>query len=247
MTLSEIKAKISNAPALDFGDIFNQSVELFKKSWLYGLLLQLFVLAITLPFIIVLYGPLLVSFIAQSKSGHFDPDMFGSLFAGFTAFYLVIFFLGILAATVFQLALQAGFFRIIKAIDQGQEVKAADLFYFLKGKYFGSVTLLMVATILVSLVAALLCYVPLIYAIIPISFFTIVYAFNPEMSIGDIVSISFNLGTKKWLISFGLFVVTYLLVIFLSILTCGIGSLFLSPFVYLPLYFVYKSVIGFEE
>jgi hypothetical protein len=96
-------------------------------------------------------------------------------------------------------------------------------------------------------VAALLCYVPLIYAIIPISFFTIVYAFNPEMSIGDIVSISFNLGTKKWLISFGLFVVTYLLVIFLSILTCGIGSLFLSPFVYLPLYFVYKSVIGFEE
>ena len=245
MTLQEIQEKIKNAPALTFEDIFNKSVELFKKGWLYGLILELIILIITLPFIIVLYGPLLVSLVGQSKSGHFNSDIFSSLFAGFTAFYLIVFVFGILAAVVFQLALQAGFFRIMKAIDEGKEVKASDLFYFLKSKYFGSVTLLMIATILVSLIAALLCYVPLIYAIIPISFFTIVYAFNPELSIGDIVQISFNLGTKKWLISFGLFIVTYLLVIFLTILTCGIGSLFLSPFVYLPLYFVYKEVVGF--
>ena len=246
MTLEKIQQKIKNAPALDFGDIFNKSIELFKKSWLYGLMLQLFVLAITMPFIIVLYGPLMVAFVAQAKSGHFDPDIFGSLFTGFTVFYLVVFFFGILAAAVFQLALQAAFFRIIRAIDQGQEIKASELFYFLKGKYFGSVTLLMIATILVSLIAALLCYVPLIYAIIPISFFAIVYAFNSEMSIGNIVSISFNLGTKKWLISFGLFFVTYLLVVFLTIITCGLGSLFLSPFVYIPLYFIYKEVVGFD-
>lgn len=246
MTLSEIQQKIKNAPALDFGDIFNKSVELFKKSWLYGLLLQLFVLIITLPFIIILYAPFVMSIVAQSKSGHVDPDVFGSLFAGFTVFYLVIFFLGILAATVFQLALQAAFFRIINRIDEGKDVNAADLFYFLKGKYFGSVTLLMLATILIGAIAALLCYVPLIYAMIPLSFFTIVYAFNSDMSIGDIVKISFGLGTKKWLISFGLFIVAYLLVIVLTLLTCGIGSLFLSPFIYLPLYFVYKQVVGFD-
>lgn len=247
MTLSEIQQKISNAPSLDFGDIFNKSIELFKKGWLYGLLLQLFILVITLPFIIVLYVPLMAAIIAQSKSGQFDTDIFSSLFAGFTVFYLVLFFLGILAATVFQLALQAAFFRIIRHIDEGKEVNASDLFYFLKGNYFGSVTLLMLATILISLIAALLCYVPLIYAIIPISFFTIVFAFNSEMSIGDIVRVSFNLGTKKWLISFGLFIVAYFIVIILTLLTCGIGSLFLSPFVYLPLYFVYKQVIGFED
>jgi len=247
MTPSEIQQKISNAPQLDFGDIFNKSVELFKKSWLYGFMLQLLVLIITLPFIIVLYGPLMVSFIAQSKSGHFNPDIFGSLFAGFTVFYLIILCLGILAAAVFQLALNAALFRIIRAVDEDKDVKASDLFYFLKGKYFSGVTLLMLVTILISFIAALLCYVPLIYAIIPISFFTIVYAFNPEMSIGDIVKISFSLGTKKWLISFGLFVVTYFLVIALTILTCGIGALFLSPFIYLPLYFVYKQVVGFNS
>lgn len=247
MTPSEILQKISNAPQLDFGDIFNKSVELFKKSWLYGLLLELFILAIMMPFIIVLYGPLVVAMVAQSERGAFDSDVFGSLFAGFTVFYIVIFVFGILAATVFQLALQAGFFRIINQIDEGREVKASDMFYFLKGKYFGSVTFLMLATVLIALIAALMCYIPLIYAFIPLSFFTIVFAFNSEISIGDIVKISFSLGTKKWLISFGLFVVTYILVIMLTLLTCGIGALFLSPYIYLPLYFVYKQVVGFND
>ncbi|MGM5469686.1 hypothetical protein ACS386_05365 [Flavobacteriaceae bacterium LMO-SS05] len=247
MTLLEIKQKINTAPALDFGDIFNKSIELYKKGWLYGLLLQLFVLVITLPFFLVLYTPFVMSLMAQSKSGQMDPDIFGSLFAGFSVFYLVIFVLGILAATVFQLALYAAFFRMLKAIDEGKEVKVSDLFYFLKGNYFGSVTVLMLSIILISLTAALLCYVPLIYAVIPLSFFTIVYAFNSEMSIGDIVKVSFILGTKKWLISFGLFIVSYLVVVVLTLLTCGIGSLFLSAFIYLPLYFVYKQVVGFED
>ena len=126
MTPSEIQQKISNAPQLDFGDIFNKSVELFKKSWLYGLLLELVILIITLPFIIVLYVPFVSSLVAQSKGGQLDSEIFSSLFAGFTVFYMVIFVFGILAATVFQLALQAGFFRIINQIDKGKEVKASD-------------------------------------------------------------------------------------------------------------------------
>jgi hypothetical protein len=246
-TVENILEKISNAKQLDFGTIFSESFELFKKSWLYGFLFQLIVLIITLPFIIVLYVPFVMSIIAQSKSGIVDPDVFGSLFAGFTGLYLAFFVLGILAVVVFQMALQSGFFRIVKNIDDGNQVQISDLFYFLKGKYFGRVTLLTFAVILISLVAALLCYVPLIYAMIPLSFFTIVFAFNSELSIKEIVKISFSLGTKKWLISFGLFIVTYVIVVFLTLLTCGMGSLFLSPFIYLPLYFVYKQVIGFDE
>lgn len=244
--LNSILEKISNAKPLEFGDVFDKSMELFKKSWLYGFLLELFILAITLPFIIVLYVPFVMSLVADSKQGKM-PEGLDSLFAGFTVFYMVLFVFGILAATVFQTALNAGFYRILRAIDQGEAVKVSDLFYFLKGKYFGRVSLLTFMIILISLIAALLCYVPLVYAMIPISFFTIVFAFNPEMQIGDIVKVSFKLGNKKWLISFGLFVVANLLVIVLSVLTCGIGSLFLSPFIYLPLYFVYKEVVGFDS
>jgi hypothetical protein len=243
---SEIQEKIKTAPALDFGDIFNKSVELFKKSWLYGFLLQLIILIIMLPFIIIIYVPFVMAILNQSENGHVDPHIFSSFFSGLTVVYIVFFIIGIIAVASISVALNAGFFRLLKNIDLGREVKVSDLFYFLNGRHFGSVTMLMFATIVISLIAAILCYVPLIYAIIPISFFTIVYAFNPDMSIGNIVKISFSLGTKKWLISFGLFIVTYLVVILLTILTCGIGSLFLSPFVYLPLYFVYKQVIGFE-
>lgn len=246
MTLSEIQSKIRNAPSLDFGDIFNKSIELFKKGWLYGFLLELFTIIIMMPFIIILYVPFVMSIVAQSKSGNVDPDVFGNLFAGFSIFYIILFMLGILAATVFQLALNAGFFRILKMIDSGESVKASDLFYFLKGKYFGTVTLLTLATMIISAIAALLCYLPLLYAMVPLSFFPIVFAFNPEISVSDIVQVSFNLGTKKWLISLGLLIVTYLLVVILTLLTCGIGSLFLSPFIYLPLYFVYKQVVGFD-
>lgn len=246
MTLSEIQEKIKNAPALDFSDIFNKSLELFKLGWLYGFLLQVFTIVILLPFIIILYVPFVMSLIAQSELGEIDTNIFSGLFAGYSVFYITLFVLGILAAAVFQLAFNAGFFRIMYRIDHGLEVKPSDLFYFLKAKFFGNVTLLMLASVLISIVAALLCYVPLIYAIIPLSFFAIVFAFNSEKHTGEIVQISFNLGTKKWLISFGLFIVTYLLVMVLTLLTCGIGSLILTPFVYLPFYFVYKQVVGFD-
>lgn len=246
MTLSEIQERIKNAPTLDFSDIFNKCLELFKLSWVYGLLLQVFTIVIMLPFIIILYVPFVMSLIAQSELGEINTNIFSGLFAGYSLFYITLFVLGILAAAVFQLAFNAGFFRIMKRVDHGLEVSVSDLFYFLKAKYFGGVTLLMLATVLISVIAALLCYLPLIYAIIPLSFFAIVFAFNSEKNTGEIVQISFNLGTKKWLICFGLFIVTYLLVMILTLLTCGIGSLVLAPFVYLPFYFVYKQVVGFD-
>jgi len=244
--VTSIFEKIDNAKQLDFGDIFNESIELFKKGWLYAFLLQLFILIVSMPLIIVLYAPLVMSIIADSKSGDIDTNVFGSLFAGLSVFYIVIFILGILAVAVFQTALNAAFFRVLNSIDEGHDVSVSDLFHFLKGGYFGSVTMLTFAIVLIAVLAALLCYVPLIYAMIPLSFIPIVFAFNSELSTGDIVKISFKLGTKKWLISFGLFVVAYALVLVLTLLTCGIGSLFLSPFIYFPLYLVYKQVIGFD-
>jgi hypothetical protein len=58
MTPTEFQSKIANAGKMDFGTIFNQSIELFKKSWLQGFLMQLFVVILMLPFIIILYVPL---------------------------------------------------------------------------------------------------------------------------------------------------------------------------------------------
>jgi len=247
MTPSEIQSRINNAKALDFGIIFNESIELFKKSWLYGFMLQLFTIIISLPFIIILYIPLILLFVAESQDGQFETNEFNTFFAGFSILYILFFILGILTITVIQLAMNASFFRILRRLDTNQEVKITDLFYYVKGKYVSTLFLLMIMAIVISIIATLLCFLPIIYAMIPISFFTIMFAFNPELNVGDIVKLSFNLGTKKWLISFGLFFVANLVIMILTMLTCGLGSIFLAPFIYHPSYIIYKEVVGFDD
>ncbi|WP_418510781.1 hypothetical protein [Corallibacter sp.] len=243
---SEIQSKINNAPSLDFGDIFNESIQLFKKSWLYGFLLQIFVMIITSPFIIIMYMPMFVAAMASVENGEtFDPDSMDAFFAGMSVLYMIGFFVGILIIAVLSLALNAGLYKVIKKLDYNEEVKVGDLFYFFKGNYIGKLIVIMLVTMGISIVAAILCYLPLIYAMVPLSFFMVIFAFNPDLSVGDIVKLSFMLGNKKWLITFGLLVVSYIVLLILTIVTCGLGSLFLSAFMYHPIYLIYKKVVGF--
>ena len=82
---------------------------------------------------------------------------------------------------------------------------------------------------------------------IPVSYFAIVFAFNPELSVGEVIKVGFKLGNKKWLLSFGLIIVASLLAQIVGFLLCGIGMLFTATFVYHPIYFIYKNVIGFNS
>jgi uncharacterized membrane protein len=184
---------------------------------------------------------------AQSESGQVDPNAMDGLFAGLSVVYILMFLVGILVIGAIQVCLNAAFFRMLRNLDEMREVKTSDLFYFMKGEYFGKVLLLMLATILISIPAALLLYLPLIYVMVPLSFFAVIFAFNPEWSIGDIVISSFRLGTKKWLLTFGLLVVCYILMMVLAVVTCGLGSLFLAPFMFHPVYYIYKGTVGFED
>lgn len=247
MTPTEFQSKIANAKALDFGTIFNQSIELFKKSWLQGFLLQLFVIILMIPFFIVLYVPIVMMAVSQADSGPFDPNDMSGLFAGLSALYILFIVVGILIIGVLQAALTAAFFRVLKNLDEGHETKTSDLFYFLKGKYLGKISVLFLVTILIAVPAALLCYIPLIYVMVPMAFFTIIFAFNPEWSVGDIVGSGFKLGNKKWLLTFGVLVISYMAIMILTFVSCGLGSLFLGPFMYHPIYFIYKETVGFDN
>lgn len=247
MTPTELQSKIDNARALDFGTIFSQSIELFKKSWIQGFLLQLFMMILIAPFIIMLYLPFIMVIINQSNSGQFDPQAMNGLFAGFSILYLIMFVIGLVIIGTIQFALNAAFFKILRDLDQGLEAKISDLFYFMKSKYLAKMILMMLVTVVIYIPAAMLCYLPLIYVMVPLSFIGILFAFNPEWSVGDILSSSFGLGNKKWLLTFGLLVISYILIIILTFITCGIGALFLGPFMYHPIYFIYKETVGFED
>lgn len=246
-TINSLLEKIAAAKELDFGTIFSESIELFKKTWLQGFLLQLFTLLVMLPLIIVLYVPLIGVMIAQQESGYSDNEAFSNFFAGMSILYVLFVIVGIFVLGAISVALNAAFYRIMKKLDYDEQVTTSDFFYFVKGKYLSKTFMIMLVSILIAIPAALLCYIPLIYAIVPLSFFALIFAFNLELSVGEIVKASFKLGNKKWLISFGLIFVSSLLAQIVGFLLCGIGVLFTAPFVYHPIYLIYKKVIGFDE
>lgn len=242
---NKLQNKINLNPILDFGDILGKSIKLFKKSWTQGLILQLISMVLVLPIIIIMYIPIIMAII-ESENAQIDPEVMTGMFAGFTIVSFILFFVGVLVISVVSQALQTGFFRVLKRLDHNQPVRIADLFYFLKGQYLGHIIGVMLASMVISVIALLLCVLPLYYAIIPMSFFTLFFAFNPELTVTEIVKLSFGIGTKKWLITFGLLIVASFISSFVGFLMCGIGILVTAPFVYHPIYFIYKEVIGFE-
>lgn len=246
-TISSLSEKIASAKELDFGTIFGEAIELFKKTWLQGVLLQLFTLVVMLPLIIVLYVPLIGMVIAQQESGYNDNEAFISFFAGMSILYVVFVIVGIFVLGTISVALNAAFYRIMQKLDYNEQVTSSDFFYFIKGKYLSKIFVLMMASFGIGILATILCYVPLIYAIVPLSYFALIFAFNPELSVGDIVKTSFKLGNKKWLISFGLIILASLLAQIVGFILCGIGVLFTATFVYHPTYLIYKHVVGFDD
>jgi len=246
-TITTILERIKSAPSLDFGDIFSDSIELFKKTWVQGFLLQLFSMIIMLPLIIIIYVPMLGVLIAQAESGDADPDAVNAVFAGFSILFIILIIVGAFVLSTVTIALQAGFFRIMKKLDHDEDVLTSDFFHFIKGKYLGKLFVLMLASVFISMLAAVLCFLPLIYVMIPMSFFTLFFAFNPEFSVGDIIKGSFALGNKKWLLVFGLLIVSSLLAQIVGMILCGIGVFFTAAFVYHPTYLVYKNVVGFKD
>ena len=246
-TITNLLEKIERAKELDFGTILNESIELFKKTWLQGFLLYLFTIIVMLPLIIVLYIPLVGMMIAQQESGYTDNEAFSNFFGGMSILYVLFVVVGVFVLGAISVALNAGFFRIMKKLDYNEKVETTDFFYFIKGKYLSKTFMLMLISILISIPAALLCYIPFIYVIVPMSYFAVIFAFNPEFSVGEIVNVSFKLGNKKWLLTFGLIIVASLLSQIVGFLLCFVGLFFTATFVYHPTYLIYKKVVGFDE
>ncbi|MCR8668899.1 hypothetical protein NO995_14520 [Aestuariibaculum sp. M13] len=246
-TINTLLEKIAQAKDLDFGNILSESIELFKKTWVQGFLMQLFTLIVLMPILIVFYIPFITMMIAQQNSGYANTEAIDNFMAGITVVYVLLVSIGGVLLGTLSIAINAGFFRIMKKLDYGEVTTTSDFFYFFKMNYLTKLFLLLLATLGISILAAVLCYLPIIYVMVPLSYFTLVFAFNPEFSVGDIVKTSFKLGNKKWLITFGLILVASLLSQIVGFLLCGIGLLITAPFVYHPTYLIYKHIVGFNE
>ncbi|WP_242202644.1 hypothetical protein [Aestuariivivens insulae] len=237
-----IVKKIENAKALDFGDIFNKSIELFKKVWVQGLVMLLLTFGLMIPFYIIMYLPLIAM-------GLFDPEIFQHgqdvNFAILIPFYIFMVIFSFFAMII-GFGLKSAFYRICKIKDLN-EAGSDDYFYFFKRPYLGKTIKLAAITFGISLVATLLCVLPIFYVMVPIALINVIYAFNPDLTASEIVKVGFKLGNKKWLITFGLLLVSSIVAQLVGMIMCFVGVLVTASFAYLPAYFIYKESIGFNE
>lgn len=234
--------KINNAKALDYGDIISSSVELFKKVWLKGLIVMLFVLisAICISFAFSLIG-LAPAINQHIFSGNFD-------FKTLATFYSSSALYGIpqnMLISTLNIAFVAAFYRICKQIIS-DEHSNEDYFYFFKKDYFTKVFMLGIIYTGIATVAQFLCFIPYIYVFVPLSYFAVILADNPNLNEMEILKASFALGNKKWLITFGTMFVAGLIAM-LGIFGCVIGLVFTMSIIYLPSFLIYKNAVGFDE
>lgn len=244
MTQSELQIRIRNAKDLDFGSTLTECIDLFKKVWVQGLLTVIILVVLSIPvallsqFFLAMVG-VMTPTIVRLEDFNFDNL---SAFYGFNLIYNIPF--AIITASI-QIAVLGGFYRMIK-MKEVENSSNDDYFYFFKKEYFGKILLLGVIYSLTVTVAQFMCFIPYIYAIVPLMFLSVVFAFNSEKSVEDIMKASFQLGNKKWLLTFGCLFVCGILAM-LGLIACCIGILFTFSIVYLPTYVIYRNVIGFDD
>ena len=242
MNLTTLQQKIEKAPDLDFGDIFNNSIELFKKVWVQGFLVILLSALLIVPLIFVLYLPMVSIGLINPEFFENNAEPSGWLIIPMIGFYVVF----LIFVSVVGFLMRAAFYRICKNKDL-EIPDAEDYFYYFKKDYLGKAVLLGLMTAGISIVALLLCGLPMIYAAIPINFIPLFFAFNPDLSAKELLKASFKLGTKKWLLIFGLTIVAGFAAQVVGMFLCFVGVFVTASFSLIPQYMVYKKTIGFDE
>ncbi|WP_103072131.1 hypothetical protein [Aquimarina sediminis] len=247
MTLNRLLEKIENNKALDFGDIFSKSIELFKKVWLQGMVHMLILMVVVIPLIVVMYIPMFVFIGMAEYDGYGDYGGLGEeLSIGLVFLFAFLVLVLIMLASALQLGVVAHFYRVCKQVDLGH-AETSSYFMFLKGKYIGKVITLSIAKFGIIVLAALLCYLPIFYVMVPLQLLVVIFAFNPDLSVSDLINVSFKLGNKKWILIFGLMMISSMLATTVGYIMCVIGLIATTSFALLPVYYVYKDTIGFDD
>ena len=242
----QIFQKIERAKAPDFGDILTKSFELFKKIWVEGMLHLLVILAVILPFLAILYVPFIAILIkAEANGGQPDFNPFLEYSVLWIAIYILAFLVIVVIIQTIAYAVTAHFFQVCKKADTGTPVEIGGYFVYLKN-HFQKILVLSLAAFGITMLAAILCYLPIFYVMVPLQLMFVIFAFNPELSVSEIVKSGFKLGNKFWLIAFGLIIISSMIAQ-LGIILCGIGILATAFFTHLPMYYFYKETIGFDD
>ena len=237
---------IEKAEKPDFADVLTESFDAIKGLWQPALYHGLINMLIVLPMLLVVYIPLFPMYLGIFENlgnPYYQPDVDYSV--PMIIGYIVVVMVLSLITSIFSFALVAHFYKTIRLKDMGNEVSPGGYFSYLKGN-FGKIFVLNLAAMGISLVAVLLCYLPLFYVMVPLQLFAVMFTFNQDLTVSQIIKASFKLGHKFWLIIFGIVMIASMIAQ-LGIVVCFIGMFVTQLFVHIPVYNIYKKTIGFAE
>lgn len=240
MEFKEVEEKIAERPVLDFGSIFSNSLELFKKVWVQGFVILLLTFVCIIPLYILVYLP----FVAM---GIWNPEMFQEQEpnAVMVLTFLCVLPVLLIGMATLTLGLMAAFLRICRSKDLNLE-ESDDYFYFFKNGRLRKLVVLGAMYLGISLLGLLVCGVGILYLVVPLSLVPAFVAFDEECTPKEIMKASFQLGNKNWLVIFGLIIIMGLLAE-LGFILCFVGVFFTAMLAKIPIYYSYKDGVGFEN
>lgn len=246
---SNLFQKIENSKSVDFGNVLSKSFNLYQKVFKEGIIHTLISLIVIVPFLLIVYIPILPWYIdAITHAGdpyYYGDDPFGDYAPIWVFAYVILVFLLSFLMQVFNMAIYAHFLLVIKREDTGTPQEVGGYFLFLKD-HFGKILLLSLASFGITLLATLLCLLPVFYVMVPVTLFLPILVFNQKLSVSEIVKAGFKLGNKHWGIAFGLIIVGSILAS-LGAIVCYIGLIATAFFTYIVLYYFYKDSVGFDD
>ena len=246
--------RIEKAQPVDFGDIISKSFDLFKKVWTEALLHALVSLVVVIPFIIIVYVPIIPIYLRMLRGAYYDPyyydPYYGPSFAdGFSIamIFIWMFFIFVMVFLMqpFIISITGHFLKVCKQYDLEEEPVKEGYFSIVK-KHFWKLLLLSMAMVGIAFLATLLCYFPIIYVMVPLQLILPVFFFYYTLSVSETIKACFKLGNKYWFMVFGLMLVSGLISM-LGMIFCFIGIIVTSYFQYIVLYYFYKDSVGFEK
>jgi hypothetical protein len=245
--------KIEDSKKVDFGDMLTFSYNLFLKIWKQGAMHTLVVLIFVIPFILMVYVPIIVMSMQASRHSYYDsyyydygPEYpFGFDSPIFFIGWLLLVFVLIFVMQAVALGVNSHFYKVCRIVDMETGEEEGGYFDFFKNGGFMKIFVLSLATFGIAMAAILLCYLPIFYVMVPLQLIVPIFAFNPKLSVNEIIKAAFKLGHKHWIYVFGLALIASN-VAQLGILACFVGIIFTACITYLPIYYFYKHTIGFE-
>ncbi|MBW2936810.1 hypothetical protein KXJ69_01755 [Aureisphaera sp. CAU 1614] len=240
--------KIQRSPQPDFGDVISKSFELYKKTFTQGLTHTLISLVVVIPFILIIYIPLIPMYIEMIQNAgdpYYTPTAFEDYSIAMIVGWVILVFLFSFLMQMVNMSIFGHFFKDLKRMDYGTNEDIGGYFTLLK-THFSKLFMLSLATLGIALLAALLCYLPIFYVMIPLHWAFPIFIFNDKLSVSDTIKAAFKFGNKNWLTFAGIGIVVSIIAS-LGAIACYIGMIATLFFTYIATYVTYRDTIGFED